>query len=275
MIVDHKIVTLSQVERIIDAPIPHPEMGASSMSEDNNWAGGTYSKARSLLSVGDFDALSVADAEARKLSALVHDGMEGRRRKRIKDCAGDSVDMGLYLSGDPMCMTDFQKAPTPNRLVNIFVNISASAFVPAKTIAARGAAIFTLIRAIELKGYTTQLKLVSVHSSNGHSVYEIIVKQFGEYLNPAITAFLVTSPMTLRRIIFRLMEENSEEVRQMIGATKFGGYGRPCDIHEALKDYLPSPHVYFPRLRGGESGESKYWYDLGKTALKNCGVSIE
>ena len=133
--------------------------------------------------------------------------------------SGGAVDVAAFLSGEPECMVDYRFDEAPQKFVNFYIGISASWTVTAHTLLKRGAVIYTMIRAMEILGYSMSLKICCRFESYCHSkaFYSVQVKKAGEYLDPSVVAFWMTSPAVLRRLFFRLAEDSSEEERREMG----------------------------------------------------------
>ncbi|MCO6429982.1 MAG: hypothetical protein J5J00_03910 [Deltaproteobacteria bacterium] len=145
------------------------------------------------------------------------------------DVAGEAVDVGAFLEGEPECMLSYQ-APEM-RSLKVIVNLSARFDSDARTLLNRGIAVASLVYALQSSGVGVSLAVGEWVHDGRRSIHETIVEvnQYSEYIDPGRLAFWIAHPAALRRCIFRYQEQRSPEVRERFGFQEGGGYGKPVD----------------------------------------------
>ncbi len=91
------------------------------------------------------------------------DQLVGRRpivESRL-DFAGDEVDIGAYLHGEPEHMVDYQvRQDTHGKQAMMYVNASVASNVSSERIMQRGGALYAAIEALRTEGYSLGLTMV-------------------------------------------------------------------------------------------------------------------
>ena len=168
------------------------------------------------------------------------DQLVGRRpivQSRL-DFAGDEVDIGAYLHGEPEHMVDYQvRQDTHGKQAMMYVNASMASHVSSERIMQRGGALYAAIEALRTEGYSLGLTMVDSTKNNRFShytEYQIPVVQPGEYLDIDTAAFCLAHPAFLRRGVFALNEHESNDIRYAMGFMVGGGYGEPTRMASNL-----------------------------------------
>jgi hypothetical protein len=129
-----------------------------------------------------------------------------RRRPRLNDSDG-SWDFSKRFDDKPFL--DFPKQRQTQKVIEVWVNFSISAYVKADEINAFGAYVWSVIRLIESAGLQTRLVLAmpvsSVYrgSSTPDGSAEVLIKESSHYLSPAVLAATFTA-LFYRRTLFAL-----------------------------------------------------------------------
>lgn len=213
---------------------------SSEGSGHGGWAGtGTYADTIKMATEGDYTTAN--KIKPRDVALTQH----GAMNKITYDYAGDNVDVGLYLSGEPECMASLRRKGKP--IINILVNIAASSYVDANVIRARGKAILEIMSGLEANGYGVDITICN----NLRQDYRLTikVKDAKEYFNLPMLAYWLTNPSVLRRLYFRHVEQESTAIQSMLS----WGYGSPADIPQDELDKMPDC-VYFPIVRDNDTG---------------------
>lgn len=167
----------------------------------------------------------------------------------VYDYAGDNVDVGRYLSGEPECMASLRKKGKP--IINILVNITVAHYVTRQAIINRGKAILEIMSGLESNGYGVDITIVNIvkgcRDSDLHTV-TVKVKDSKEYFNLHSLAFWLVSPSAFRRLWFRFIEQEDSKIQNNIGPC----YGAVKDVPKKILDTM-SACVYFPILRDNYS----------------------
>jgi len=168
----------------------------------------------------------------------------GNASRTCFDVAGDYVDIGRYLTGEPECMGTTKKTGKP--IINIMINASILSDISSESIQERGRAVLEIMSGLETNGYNVEITLVFSIENNMHTVY-LKIKDSKDYFNLHSLAFWLTSSSVNRRLKFRLIEGCK-------GAKKItGGYGASSDLSKAELDSMPDC-IYFPRLKDNNGG---------------------
>ena len=165
------------------------------------------------------------------------DQLVGRRpvvESRL-DFAGDEVDIGAYLHGEPEHMVDYQvRQDTHGKQAMMYVNASMESNVSSKRIMQRGGALYAAVEALRTEGYSLGLTMVESTKERDYHIrgveYQIPVVQPGEYLDIDTAAFCLAHPAFLRRGVFALNEHESNDIRHAMGYMVGGGYGEPIPM---------------------------------------------
>lgn len=161
----------------------------------------------------------------------------------IYDYAGDNVDIGRFVSGEPECMMSLRKKGKP--IITLLVNVSVDCGVEAEKIIERGRAVLDIVSGLEANGYAVDITIIDSMYDNTHRNYwnKIKIKDCKEYMNLPQLAFWLVSPSVLRRLGFRHSELYPDDIQGDIGE----GYGRPRDLEKQELD-LEKDTIYFPKL---------------------------
>lgn len=130
------------------------------------------------------------------------------------DNAGDFLDIGKVLTGEPQCFGVMCGGRIENRFCSIVVNGNARCDVSDKAICRKASRTLRLIDMLEMNGVRCELGMVFTT----HQVHcEIIVKQYNDPLDINDLA-VALSPDFFRWVVFRLTEHSRR---------KGAGYGQP------------------------------------------------
>lgn len=191
---------------------------------------------------------------ARQLIDIPEHSDQSMQMRSFNAVSGDEVDVGLYLSGEPECMTDYQLKLTPSygKVAKIIVNCVASCSVKAATMQHRGAAACILIDALESSGVRCEVWMLPTTSEVFYS--KVLVKKADQHVEPDRMAFMLSHPAVLRRLAFKEQETYGGKVGQ---ETKWG-YGTPTDLPKEERE--EDGTIYFGRYYSG--------YDTEKDMVK-------
>ena len=202
------------------------------------------------------------------------DQLVGRRpivESRL-DFAGDEVDIGAYLHGEPEHMVDYQvRQDTHGKQAMMYVNASMASHVSSERIMQRGGALYAAIEALRTEGYSLGLTMVESTQNNSFShyvEYQIPVVQPGEYLGIDTAAFCLAHPAFLRRGVFALKEHEPNNIRHAMGFMRGRSYGWPiCMVSD-----LP-PHSFL--IDQGEGLDLRSDDDMQRFAQKVVDRTLE
>lgn len=180
------------------------------------------------------EALKLANSgwsEGRKLVGAVGEeyarrlkGRGGNRFRPRYETDGGQVDVPLFLSGEPECMSVPRRQPSgPGRVVTMRVSSGFSQSWEAASIARRGAAIVALVDCLEAAGRRAEvwfefgLYAKHDHSAGARMRVEVCIKRAGEALNLDLMGFALAHPVCFRRLGFSYMELREANWREAFG----------------------------------------------------------
>lgn len=173
------------------------------------------------------------------------------------DIAGGVLDCASFVAGDP-CHFDCDPEETfgQTRLIRLLVPIGANCLVTGDAIANRGAAIASLVDAIEAAGYQCEIDGIKVNSQSGVQVLsQWRIKSAGEHLNLDFLATSVAHPATARRIGFAALEAcGGLQIDQRNTDAVKPGYGHAAAPVTA--DLEPAGTIVFPEQNRGGNYET-------------------
>ena len=128
------------------------------------------------------------------------------------DVAGEEVDIGRFLTGDPENMIEYNPVNREGiKFVEVYISFAYHCGHTAKDVIKRGAIILSNIDALEANGY--RCKIIG-YSKNGYRSgrsykgleLEVVLKEYDEALELDRMAFCLINPSMLRRLGFKLIE---------------------------------------------------------------------
>lgn len=141
--------------------------------------------------------------------------------------SGASVDVGVFVTGEPECMMNFVPVPDARmgRVIKIVVAGTASHNIPSEHIRRRGIAVLALVDVIHKMGLGIELWWDSSITGSGTTTYSTAVKlhDSNEPLDINTVMFGLAHPSMLRRLTFSVQERSKKAREQHVG----GGYGCP------------------------------------------------
>lgn len=208
--------TVKNYETIGDylADLSRPDAGVSQNSQATGrreffWTE-TFGDALELVRCGWADGTARVAQYRDSLGAWLSAAKSAKSREFAWDVAGDFVDVGRVLSGEPECFGSEAETGerTAGRVVSIRLNSCVSCAVSADTIAARGVAVLCAVDLLEACG--TRVEVVVSVGSKGRDKSlldgNVTVKRAGEQVDPDRLAFAVAHPSFFRRFGFRFLE---------------------------------------------------------------------
>ena len=179
------------------------------------------------------------------------------------DVAGGVLCCPSFIAGDP-CHFDAD-ADTPDggksKIVRLIVPLSASANVSASALCNRGAAIASVIDALESAGHSVEVETHSVHQDlyqgeRQQTVIRHIVKQAGAQLSLDRLAVSIAHPATFRRLHFAGVESIGGLTDPVQVDELRSGYGSPRP--DRRQDLNPPGSFELPIINEAEGGESAF-----------------
>ena len=218
----------------------HERNGTSSVNSFGlEWSGGhTFDECIELAKTGWPDGL----ARMQKLTKLIEvpKGARNFEPQPVLALAGDEVDVGLYLTGEPECMTDWhmEETPTFGKVVKVIVSQAAMGSVSPDTMFRRGAAAVLLVDALESCGIRCEVWVLPKCNATSKGKFrfygKVLVKKAEDPVELDRLAFMLAHPGVLRRLGFRLMEQ--EDPDTWAGKQTHNGYGSSKELVEAMQE---------------------------------------
>lgn len=193
-----------------------PEQDRSSRDTDeyeSQWSGtATFEDAVQLAVQGCSELEEQVLRIAENIVARTGLGSRDYRLDAVYDVAGDEVDVGRFLEGEPECMVTYPPFETRReggKIITINAQAAMAAMVSKKQIANRGAAMLALVWAAEQAGYRVELNSIyGIGGNNDDSTCAIVVrlKNTDQPVDLSRLAFMLMHPSSLRRLGFSFME---------------------------------------------------------------------
>ena len=239
---------------------------------DSKWYGtGSYDAAIRLAEDGWEEGLT----RLHKLSVELSDELIGLLHiPEVQfDVTGDELDVGKFVHGEPedfMTLVPAEIEQEP-KLLRVGVNFGASCGVDAEAMTRKGAAATGLIDILEQHGKRVELDAITIASSSRQAVHTIIrIKDFNGPVQLANLIFALAHPSAHRRLAFCSWEHLDEDVREAIGITPLGGYGRPRDLPMEEREQYD---IYVPSLYGSWDRQAAVEYIIAE--LSKQGIYTE
>jgi hypothetical protein len=215
------IVRFDSFEKFIEQALVVPKKQDSSSSRQTRegkdpWHGtNTFEQAVEIAKKGWAEGAAEALKIRATVEAAVRDLINARSTVYSYDVAGEFVDVGRFLSGEPECFgIEFNDGGSIARpVVKIVANLAASGSVTPKSLFIRGAAIVAAIDILEALGRRVEA-WVAHGSARGRGVNagahetHVLVKRADQPLDVDRLAFAVAHPACLRRLCFSVMEQH-------------------------------------------------------------------
>lgn len=211
--------------------------GADDSSESNGCVfTGTESleEAYNKLIYGDDELFKEISSRKNKIDITKIIGNKINKPKIFDDVVGFQANVPNYLKGIPTTMINQEPKKMSQKVLNIVIDGSVSAFVNKRQIQSAGILYATIIDLLEKLGYRCNLYLAQSSEYNGH-IYILLtrVKTDREPFNLKKLAFCIAHPSYFRRIGFKWIESAD------IGCEPtHSGYGRPYNEYDRLKILL-------------------------------------
>lgn len=251
--------------------------GAGDSSESNNesktWdMNAGWDGANEMANRGWSDGLAKM-ARVRDLVDMPDQSDRSIQAQAFYSDEGDEVDIDRYLDGEPECMIQFTPELTPSygRVAKIIVNLAASCGISSATQYHRGAAACILIDALESAGVRCEVWCLPFCSREGKNrfVSKILVKRPDQHVEPDRMAYMLAHPAVMRRLGFRLLEQQE---KPWVKWTECG-YGSPYDLPNSETE--EDGTIYFDRQYGGYDNERDMIRSVNKLLKKYVTTDME
>ncbi len=227
---------INEFEKFINDPKNKKPERDNSSETGSSWFTGTesYEQASEFLKYGDADTYKYIKQKQRELKIDKLMGNMINKPKPFNNVVGFQPNVPLYLNGVPTNMIDNKKNKTDLKIINIFLDVCASARVGADEIKDAGTMYATVIDMLEKSGYRTNLYVGDVSMLGSEKImYALRIKTDREPLNLEKMSFPIANPSMLRRIGFKYMEvcDSNQDFT-------YHGYGQPYTREDEIKNWF-------------------------------------
>lgn len=213
----HKVVEFETLAEFL-AAADTPGDGKSSHRErpaGDDWAGTeTFEQALELARRGWPEGAERISTLRATLENVVQKTVVAKSAQLRWDVAGDFLDIGRVLTGEPDSFGSFVEAEANQpaaRVVRLVCNVSARAEVKAPSIFSAGAAVVAAVDVLESLGHRVELWLGSGSENyldRGKKLTVLVkIKEASQAVDLDRLAFLAASNASLRRIFFSVEED--------------------------------------------------------------------
>lgn len=223
------IYTIEELIEQLNVPIID---GRDNSSDDDDYGfslTNSFEEAMDLMIKGDVKSQSKILEIKTKLDYEMNSKQSIKVRSRA-DVAGYSPIVANAVMGLPKSMINSYRVPVKNKIVDIYINHSVGAFMSAETIEFRGAYILSYIDHLEQNGYRVNLYAGAFSYDayeHDYSGMYVKVKSASQPLNTLKAAFYAVHPSFLRRIYFRILENESR-----LNDKTHSGYGQATNFSQ-------------------------------------------
>ena len=228
--IERKFDSFDEFLTKVKEPSNHPKMKASTATGagyGQNWDLGVgWGGAMKLAREGWPEGLE----RMRKLVDLLElpKGSRSYEPRPVMALAGDEVDIGTYLSGEPECMVDWETVETPSfgKVVKVLVHLTANCNVSADAMFRRGALAFLIIDTLESYGLRCEVwgvvkcSNISARAAEPNYFAQVCIRDADQPCEPDRLAFMLAHPAVFRRFGFKLMELDPDYQNSDYGTTK-------------------------------------------------------
>jgi hypothetical protein len=197
------------------------ESERSSRSSDSSWTGTkTFNDAVKLARDGWAEGEAIVQSMSASITNKVTDLVE--REHVTYDVEGIGLDVAAYVNGEPECWQRFETDTTESigtKHVRLVFNCSVSGSVSTDTILAKGAAVVSLVQALEFAGIRVEVTALARCGTNnygsGRHEIRVPVKAADQDLDMGRITFALAHPSMIRRMGFAVTESTPESCKVM------------------------------------------------------------
>ena len=170
---------ISELDKFLKDPKNYKPGRENSSQSGNQWFTGTdnYEQAEELLKYGDVETFKFIKEKQRELKIDKIIGNVINKPKTFNNIVGYQPNVPLYLNRVPTNMIDSKKIKTDFKIINIYLDVCASARVEADEIRNAGTIYATVLDMLEKSGYRTNLYIGDVSELGNEKVmYALKIK---------------------------------------------------------------------------------------------------
>jgi hypothetical protein len=164
-------------------------------------------------------------------------------QRAVNDIVGFQVNVPRYLQGVPTNMINKRSVKQKQKIITLVKSISYSGGVDKSRIMEDSVKFLQLVQEIEKQGIRVNIDVcLGSEVGNEQALFRVRIKKANERLNISKMSFPLVHPSFLRRILFKVME-NETRFKNYWGS----GYGRPIDRAD-YKNILDKTEHFIPVL---------------------------
>lgn len=158
----------------------------------------------------------------------------------VPDVEGCAPDVEAYLQGSPYDMIQMQPITldAPPSFLTIQLELAYRAGTDVSTAALAGAIIFAAMEGLRLQGCHVEM-IITYTSEYNYNKWQGAFP-INSTLDIDTAGFIFTHPSMLRRIVFGMMEQETDEIRKQLGFYTSAGYGHTYHLQNPRAEYMIS-----------------------------------
>lgn len=254
-----------------------PDRCRDYFTTDREWSGGTLDNSVKLAREGWGEIRDDVERIKLHVTALTDAETVSDTFGFTYDVAGQAIDMGRYMEGQPECMLEsvLQPVARKGKVVRVLVPVDFTSEVEPKQAMRRGAGIVALVDSLAKAHYTLEVWAImsgkgsgsggpSSYKANGKSAnrwtYIVKVASAAMPYDPAAVAFGLGHCSMLRRLAFSVLNQENDDMRAFNNITDSGGgsYGgvSRTRLTDLPMDSQTAPTIVLPDL---DSRTAREW----------------
>lgn len=202
----------------------------SSETGDSGWSGtSSLNEAINLMTKGDKESMKLLTKTKTVTDAMFKD-VEVHKPKNVNSVEGHQPIVPHAIMGLPESMIKTERPPMNNKVVNVFINSSASSGTDKEEIAFHGAMLLSAVQQLENNGYRVGLYVGKIaYMAGGEDItgHIVNIKPPMAPLNLLKYSYYLINPSFLRRTCFRI-----DEVEDKIIDCTHDGYGQATNYSQ-------------------------------------------
>lgn len=269
---------ITELAKYLDNRETKGTRGESSLDEDDDTVDFTetenFEEALNLMKYGDDFLYNKIKKEFKKIDINKIVGALNQRLKYKNDFYGCVPNVPSFLKGNPLNMINSKKNQPANRILNIFLNIRVNGHISSNQIISIGLKYLTIIDILEKSGYRCNLYSGCANEGYGDNEYSYLlvrVKTDKEPLNLKKICFTIAHPSMQRRIKFRWMEVNDNDLQRDYTRSGYGMFDKPSHTKKVLDKKLKDNFIIFTYE---DNVDVKSEMDIIKDLKKEYGIKI-
>lgn len=245
------------LEEALEVASRQPEAGASSRREEYGWHGGSFEDNMRMAWEGDPETA----LQIKKNLGGVAGIHVAPRATRFLGVAGSQVDMSRFMRGEPENMVEVRRARRAAPVIRMAIERTQSAAVRAETMRQTGVSVLAVIERLRTAGVAAEIWVTfGVYYGNKKHSTQILIQEAGRPIDIDRLAYWVANAGALRRIVFAIWENQSDEFIRDFNI--YGNYGYS----------MTTPADKFDELVPANAVTAKEW--IGEVLKRRAGIEL-